>query len=189
MSEPRFPVIDPQDMTPEQKAVADRIASGPRGGVRGPFIALLHHPQLANVVQQVGEQLRFNATISEELVEFAILLVSRKWTCQYEWVAHERIARTKTTLPDALIKAVQVGAVPEGMNDDQRVVYDFVVRTLRHGSPANDVYTEAEQRFGRQGVLDLIAICGYYSLLAMVLNTAELALPEGTLPPLRALQI
>lgn len=114
--------------------------------------------------------------------------------CVVSWQGVGSIYRAKELLramqlPDALIKAVQVGAVPEGMNDDQRVVYDFVVRTLRHGSPANDVYTEAEQRFGRQGVLDLIAICGYYSLLAMVLNTAELALPEGTLPPLRALQI
>lgn len=185
MSEPRFPVLDAAEMSPRQKEIADMIASGPRGGLRGPFIALIHHPDLANVVQQVGEQLRFKATIPVELIELAILLVSRHWTCQFEWVAHERLARTNTNLLDDIIRAIQIGAIPAGMTDEQRVVHDFVVRTLKSGSPSNDVYDEAVQRFGRQGVLDLIAICGYYSMLAMLLNTAQIKLPEGTRPPLR----
>ncbi|WP_275559125.1 hypothetical protein [Streptomyces sp. 5-6(2022)] len=150
-------------------------------------MALIHHPDLADVVQQLGEQLRFKSVLPPELFEFAILLVARHWTSQYEWVAHERVARSKTTLPDALIRAVQVGAVPEGMTHEQRVVHDFVVRTMKAGSPDNPVYDEAVALFGRTGVLDLIATCGYYCLIAIVLNTAEIPLPKDVDPPLRTL--
>ena len=34
---PRLPILQPEDMTPAQRAVHDSIATGPRGGVRGPW--------------------------------------------------------------------------------------------------------------------------------------------------------
>lgn len=185
MNDPRFPALDPSAMSPRQKEVSDKIAGGPRGGVRGPFLALIHHPDLADVVQQVGEHLRFKTTLPPALIELAILVVARHWTCQYEWVVHERLARANTELPDGVIRAIQAGSIPDGMSDEQRVVHDFVARTIRSGSPSDMVYDEAALRFGRQGVLDLLAICGYYCMLAMLLNTAQIPLPEGTRPPLR----
>ena len=172
-------------MSPRQKEVVDKIAGGPRGGVRGPFLALIHHPDLADVVQQVGEQLRYKATLPTALIELAILVVARHWTCQFEWFAHDRFARANTDLPDGIIRALQIGAIPDGMTDEQRVVHDFVVRTIKSGAPSDAVYDEAVQLFGRQGVLDLLVTCGYYSMLAMLLNTAQIGLPEGTTPPLR----
>ena len=185
MNEPRFPALAPAAMSPRQKEVADKIAGGPRGGVRGPFLALIHHPDLAEVVQQVGEQLRFKSTLSLALIELAILVVARHWTCQFEWVTHERVARTTTDLPEAIIRAIQSGSIPEPMSDDQRAVHDFVIGTIKHGAPNDAVYDDAVTRFGREGVLELIVICGYYSMLAMLLNTAQLPLPEGTVAPLR----
>jgi 4-carboxymuconolactone decarboxylase len=187
MSQPRFTLPDAADLTPRQREVAEKIAGGPRGGLRGPYVALIHHPDLADVVQQLGEQLRFKSTLPPELFEFAILIIARHWTSQYEWVVHEKVARGKTTLPDALIRAVRVGAIPEDMTHEQRVVHDFVVRTMKVGSPANSVYDEAVELFGRMGVLDLITTCGYYCLIAILLNTAEIPLPDGVEPPLRAL--
>src|SRR6266446_8667719 len=117
MNEPRFPAVAPAAMSPRQKEVADKIAGGPRGGVRGPFLALIHHPDLADVVQQVGEHLRFKATLPPALIELAILVVARHWTCQYEWFAHERLARANSDLPDGIIRALQIGATPDGMTD------------------------------------------------------------------------
>lgn len=174
-------------MDPRQREVAEKISSGPRGGLRGPFVALIHHPDLADVVQQVGEHLRFKSTLSPALTELAILLVARHWTCQYEWYAHERYARANTDLSEAIMQAVRAGVVPDGMTDEQCIVHDFVVRALKHGTPSDDVYDAAVQRFGREGVLDLLVTCGYYTTLAMLLNTAQIALPEGTPPPLREL--
>ncbi|OPX05393.1 carboxymuconolactone decarboxylase family protein [Mycobacterium sp. AT1] len=185
MAPTRFPLIDPDHMTPRQREVADTIAGGPRGGLRGPYLALIHHPELADVVQRMGAHLRFTSALPPALIELTILLVARHWTCQYEWVAHERVARASTDLPDALIRAIQDGRIPEPMTEEQRIVHDFVLRTLHHGEPRGDVYDEAVLRFGRQGVLDLVATCGYYGMVAMLLNTTQVALPEGVAPPLR----
>src|SRR5260370_39877963 len=129
MNEPRFPAVAPAAMSPRQKEVADKIAGGPRGGVRGPFLALIHHPDLAEVVQQVGEQLRFKSTPPLALIQLAILVVARHWTCQFEWVTHEGVARTTTDLRDAIIRAIQLGAVPEPFDDRPRIRPDFVVVT------------------------------------------------------------
>lgn len=185
MSTERFPALTPEQMSPRQKEIADLIAGGPRGGIRGPFIAFMHHPELANLVQQLGEHLRFKSTLPPALIELAILIAARHWTCQYEWFAHERVARTSTDLPDGIIRAIQMGQIPSEMDADQRTVHDFVVGAFKYGAPNDTVHDAMAARFGRQGVLDLLATCGYYSLIAMVLNTARPALPEGTVPPLR----
>ncbi|TMH71714.1 MAG: hypothetical protein E6H57_04685 [Betaproteobacteria bacterium] len=59
MAQPRFPKLTPEAMSPEQREVAAAITAGPRGEVRGPFIALLHNPGIARHLQSLGEQLRW----------------------------------------------------------------------------------------------------------------------------------
>jgi 4-carboxymuconolactone decarboxylase len=183
----RFPALTPEQMSEQQRQVAAEIAAGPRGALRGPFIALIHNPALAGHLQHLGEHLRFQSTLSPALIELAVLVTARHWTCQYEWFAHERIARQTTDLPDAVIRAIAAGATPPRMSTDASAVHAFCIGTLRAGQPDDAVYDTAVQRFGREGVLEIIALCGYYSLLAMVLNTARIPLPEGTQPPLQTL--
>ena len=182
----RFAPVPPESMTPEQKAVADEIAGGPRGGVRGPFIALLHHPALARRVQALGEHLRFGTQFSDTLIEIGVLVTARHWRCQHEWFAHEKLAR-KAGVPDAIIDAIAQGRRPDGMDDAQALVHDFCREVLRDGEPSQGSYDAANARYGGQGVLDLVALCGYYTTLAMVLNTAHMPLPDGASPPLAAL--
>ena len=182
----RFPVIPHDELTADQRAVVDEIASGPRGGVRGPFIALIHNPALTRRVQALGEHLRFGTTFSDDLVEIAVLATARHWTCQNEWVPHAKFARN-AGLSDAVIDAIAAGATPPGLTTDQALVLRFAQETLRAGQPASPTYDAAQARFGRAGVLDLLALCGYYTMLAMVLNTAQLPLPDGVPPPLAPL--
>jgi len=182
VSTDRFPALPDDQMTARQKEVAAKISGGPRGGIRGPFIALLHNPELTDVLEQVGEYLRFRSTISPALIELAILLVARYWTCQYEWFAHERIARTKTDLPDGIIRAIQRNEIPHDMTDQQRIVHDFVIGTFRCGAAPGPVYDEAKAAFGHAGVLDLVALCGYYTTIAFVLNTGQIMPPNGARP-------
>ncbi|HEY0296214.1 MAG TPA: carboxymuconolactone decarboxylase family protein [Bordetella sp.] len=184
MQPQRFPAIDPGHMTARQREVADKIAGGPRGGVKGPFLALLHHPELADRLQQVGEHLRFGTGMPQEVVELVILVTARHWDCQYEWYAHNRLARANTRLDPAVIEAVARDEAPAGMPAELQDAYDFCIEVHRHGQPGDRAYAAVEARFGKQGVLDLLATCGYYSLLAMVLNTARIPLPEGEPPPL-----
>ena len=115
----RFPILTPEEMSPRQKEVSAAIAGGPRGGIRGPFLALIHNPELANRVQQLGEHLRYGNTLSLAHIELIVLTVARHWNCQYEWFAHERIARSTTDLADGIIKALALGQTPPNMTAEQ----------------------------------------------------------------------
>lgn len=187
-SEPRFQIIAPEQMTARQTEVAAAIAGGPRGGIRGPFLALIHHPELADRVQSLGEHLRYGAAISPANIEFVVLIVARHMNCQYEWFAHARIARTTTDLAESIISALQVGQTPGDLTQEQAALYTFCKEQLAHGQASDATYEAAFNYFARAGILDIIAIIGYYSMIAMVLNTSQIPLPEGTEPPLKPLQ-
>src|ERR1700758_4615216 len=93
MAERRFKELTPETMTQEQKSVADAIQAGPRGaGLRGPFNALLRSPDLCDLVQRVGAYVRYATSIPAQLNEMAIIMAGRKWTAQYEFYAHRRLA-------------------------------------------------------------------------------------------------
>ncbi len=183
MSAERFPAVSPEAMSEAQRALAAEIAGGPRGGVRGPFLALLHHPPLAHRIQALGEHLRFGTGLPQALVELVVLVTARRWTCQYEWVAHSRIAR-KEGLAEHIIAAIAEGRRPDPMSEDEALAYDIAMAAHATGDLPDPLFTQAETRFGRAGILDLLALCGYYAMLAMVLNTARPALPDGMAPPL-----
>lgn len=182
----RFPVLADAEMSPEQRAVVAEISAGPRGGVRGPFIALLHHPALAQRIQALGEHLRFGTSFTDDLTEIAVLVTARHWTCQNEWVPHAKMAQ-RAGLSDAIIDAIAQGTPPPALTDDQALVMRFCEETLRQGQPSAPTYDAAQGRFTRAGVLDLLSLCGYYTMLAMILNTAQLPLADGVAPPLAPL--
>lgn len=187
MSTERFPTVPPEAMTDAQRALVAEIAGGPRGGVRGPFLALLHHPPLAHRIQALGEHLRFGTGLPQTLVELVVLVTARRWTCQYEWVAHARIAR-KEGLAEHIIAAIAEGRRPDPMTAEEALVHDIALAAHATGELPDALFAAAEARFGRAAILDLLALCGYYAMLAMVLNTARPALPDGTAPPLAPLQ-
>jgi 4-carboxymuconolactone decarboxylase len=160
--------------------------SGPRQGARGPFNALLRSPEVADRVQKVGEYIRFQSTIPAALNEMAILITGRFWGAQYEYWAHSRLART-AGLGEAIIDAIAQGRRPSVMSDEERAVYDFCTELFRDRAVSDAAFGAAVARFGEQGVIDLIAACGYYSLVSMVLNVDRHPLPAGERPPLQAL--
>lgn len=182
----RLPPIPPERMTEEQKRVAAGIAGGPRGGLRGPFPAMLRSPEVADRFQKVGEYLRFNSSIPAALNELAILVTARAWSAQYEWYAHHLLAM-KAGLPPAIAAAVAEGRRPEGMTEDQRIVHDFCAELHATRFVSDATYAAARDRFGEAGVIDLIAVCGYYVAVAMTLNVAQVPLPPGVPEPLKPL--
>ncbi|NOG70731.1 carboxymuconolactone decarboxylase family protein [Roseicella sp. DB1501] len=173
-------------MTPEQKRVAAGIAAGPRGGLRGPFPAMLRSPEVAERFQKLGEYLRFNSSIPAALNELAILITAREWTAQYEWYAHHLLAM-KAGLPAAIAEAVAEGRMPDGMDADQEMVWRFCTELHRTRTVSDASYAKVKERFGERGVIDLIAVSGYYVAVAMTLNVAEVPLPPGVPVPLQPL--
>lgn len=180
----RFPKLTPEQMTPAQREVAAEITAGPRGEVRGPFIAWIHHPELARRLQALGEQLRWKSTLPAQLVEFAVLITARRWTCQHEWFMHEKLAR-KAGLDGRIIEAVASKEKPANLSPDEAMVYAFCSDLHASGRASDSAFESVRARFGLEGTLELIALCGYYSLMAMVLNTAGMPLTDNAPPPLK----
>src|SRR5580692_5392467 len=120
----RFPQLTSENMTPEQKKVAEAIMSGPRKNLNGPFNAWLRSPELGDRLQKVGEYIRFKTSLPPRLNEFAILIAARYWTAQYEWYAHYPLAM-KAGLDSKVAADLAAGKKPSSMQDDEKIVYDF----------------------------------------------------------------
>jgi 4-carboxymuconolactone decarboxylase len=181
MTEPRFKTLTPETMTAEQRRVAEAIVKGPRGGMRGPFNALLRSPGLADAAQKLGEHVRFKMTLPAPLRELAILVTARHWTAQYEWYAHNKIAREAGLAP-VICDAIAEGKKPAGMSADEAAVYEFCSELLGTTQMSDSTFARTRERFGEGGVMELTGTCGYYSLVAMVLNVDRQPLPAGAVP-------
>jgi 4-carboxymuconolactone decarboxylase len=180
----RFPTLTPEQMTPDQRKVAAAIMAGPRKSLGGPFNTWLRSPELADKLQQVGEHLRFHSSVPPRLNEFAILLTARAWDADYEWSAHYPLA-LKAGLKPAIAADVAAGKRPAGMASDEAAVYDFVTELRRTHRVSDPTYVAAKAVLGDQGIVDLVALSGYYDLVSMTLNTAQVPAPADgpRLPP------
>ena len=183
MGQDRLPPLPEGSLSPAQKRAAAELASGPRGAVFGPFVPLLRSPDFLSPLQKAGEYLRYKSALPPRLSEFAILIVARHWDQQFEWHIHQPIAE-RAGIPAAHILAVAEGRRPDNMAGDETVVHDFLQELQRNHQVSDATYDRALELFGERGVIDLCGLCGYYSLLAMVLNVARTPLPEGVPPPL-----
>ena len=174
---PRFRPLAAGEMTAAQKKVYDAIASGPRGGVRGPFNALLRSPELADRAQKLGEYLRFDSSLPKPLNELAILVTARYWSAEFEWYAHAQLAEKAGLGPD-LILEIKNRKRPRSMNDDQAAVYDFCNELHENKKVSDAAFQAVLERFGERGVVDLVGVSGYYTLVSMVLNVDRVPVPK-----------
>jgi 4-carboxymuconolactone decarboxylase len=179
----RLAPIPHDQLTPIQQQAAQAIIDGPRGALYGPFVPLLRSPELMEHAQRLGEYLRYRSAIGTRLSELAILVTARHWNQQVEWAIHAPIAAQEGIGAD-VIGAIAHGRRPEGMADDEAVVYGFCVELQRDRQVSDATYAAALARFGEQGVVDLMGLCGYYTLLAMVMNGARTAAPPSPAAPL-----
>ena len=179
----RLAPLEFEDMTPDQRTIAEAIVSGPRGRLRGPFPAWLRSPGLADPAQQLGAYCRYGSSLPPNLSELAIIVTGRHWMAQFEFWAHAPLARDGG-VPEAAIEAIRVGAQPTFTDPAEQLVYDFVTECLRTNRTSDATYQRALDAVGERGILDLVAIVGYYTLVSMTLNVFEVGVPEGEQAPL-----
>ena len=173
----RMPPIPADKMTDAQKkAAADFTAA--RGNLSGPWAVLLRSPELVNRIRPVSDYLRFNSVLSPRLSEFVILITAREWASQYEWNAHYPLA-LKGGLNPEVAKAIAEGRRPAKMAEDEEIAYDFCTELDTNHSVSDATYARALSKFGEQGIVDMVSLHGYYTMIAMVLNTARTPLPPG----------
>jgi 4-carboxymuconolactone decarboxylase len=178
---PRIHLPSPEELDPEQRKVYDKVVAGPRGRLRGPLRAALYNPQLADCWQALGEQLRYRTQLPPALSELAILITARHCRSPFEWDAH-RPEALRSGLPQTLIDALQAGVVPPAMTEAQSAVYRYAAELNRTDSVSDATYQAALHLLGTRALVELTALVGYYTLVAMTLNAHEIPLPEGVPP-------
>jgi len=182
----RMPPIPPEKMTDAQKKAVEEFRAARNAGVSGPFAAMLRSPEVMNRARAMGDYLRYKSVLPPRLSEFAILIASREWTQNYEWDAHYTLAMQGGLHAD-IAAALAEGRRPARMAEDEEILYNLCTE-LHHTKGVSDAtYQRAVAKFGEQGVIDIVGIQGYYTLLAMMMNTARTPLPEGRTPALKPL--
>ncbi len=177
----RMPPIPAAQLTDIQKRAMSEFAAARGGEVSGPFVPLLRSPEVMNRARAMGDYLRFKSVLPPRLSEFLILLTAREWTQQYEWEAHSRLA-LKAGVSTETVDAIAQGRRPDRLTEDEGILYDLSTELQHHKSVSDATYARAVARYGEQGVIDAVGITGYYTLLAMVLNTARTPLAPGRTP-------
>jgi 4-carboxymuconolactone decarboxylase len=185
----RFKPLAESEMTDVQKQAVKDMIGGLRGSFNwdGPNALLLRSPELQSRTQRVGEYLRYKSAISQRLNEFAILITARQWDAQGEWIQHEALA-VKAGIAPATIADLAQGKRPGGMKDDEALVYQFLKELHDTKTVGDATFKAAKEKFGEQGVIDLAAVSGYYTMLAMILGVAGNPVPAGVTAPLKILQ-
>ena len=174
----RMPPIPADKLTDAQKKAIEEFKAARSVDISGPFVAMLRSPEVMNRARAMGDYLRFRSSLPPRLSEFVILLTARRWTQQYEWNAHAPLALKGGLNPD-IVKAIAEGRRPDTLAEDEEIVYTLFDEIQRNQSVGDGTYARAVGKLGEQGVIDVIGIAGYYTMLAMVMNTARTPLPEG----------
>jgi 4-carboxymuconolactone decarboxylase len=174
-----------EQMTPQQRALIDDVLAGPRGSLGGPFNVLLRSPEMGNKLQDFGASMRFLDSMPATLRELAIIVTARHWKSEYEWRVHARAA-AQVGLDAALIRAIRDERRPDSLKRDEAAVYEFSTELLRTHEVSDATFAAARDVLGERGVVDLIALMGYYQTVAMMLNVDRHPLPAGASPELDA---
>lgn len=181
-----MPPLADDEMTEAQAASVAALVEARGYGPRGPWVPLLRSPEVMTRARAMGDYLRYNTSLEPRLSEFLILLTAREWTQQYEWYAHRNIA-LEAGISSEIVGAIAEGRRPDGMAEDHTVLY-AIFSELNHTKHVSEgTYARAIEMFGERGVIDTIGIIGYYTLLAMAMNTARTPTPDDAVTPLASL--
>lgn len=178
----RFHAIPIDSMTPAQRRVRDNILSGPRAGVLKSlpnlFNVWLHSPELCDKAQDLGAFVRLGTSLDKRISELAILCVARQWSCAFEWSHHAPLA-AEYGVSEEVIEAIRTHGKPHFEKTDEAIVYQVCRELFETRGLGDSTFSEAEREFGDAGLVELIAIIGYYTFAAMTLNVFEVPFDEG----------
>jgi len=175
------------ELAPAVKPLADDILKISSAALGGPYNALLRSPEMARRAFDLLDYLRFKTSVDKRLNEFAILIQARIANAQYEWWAHEPIAR-RAGLSDAVMDELKACRRPTTMQPDETLVYDFCVQLTLNHRVSDALWQRAIDTLGEQRVIDLTVLSGTYVMVAMLLNATQVAIPNGAKAPLEELE-
>jgi 4-carboxymuconolactone decarboxylase len=177
-TEMRLKLLSPGEMTEEQKSTYDESIASKRGSPPPPMMAWLNSPEMAKHATRLGAILRYDTSFPAKLSEIAILVTARHWTSHYEWFAHKRLALAGGMDP-AIIEDIRQRRTPKFDDPKAQMIYDLA-KSLHEGHGVTQgLYDDAVKLIGERGIVEIIGLCGYYTMVSMTLNTFEFELPAG----------
>jgi 4-carboxymuconolactone decarboxylase len=179
----RIELTPEAERTPEEQAVCAEAVAGLRGRVPAPMIAWLRNPELARRGQRLGELLRYQTSLEPRLSELAILMTARFWDSHYEWTAHKREG-LKAGMDPAVIEAIAARREPALRDEAERAIHAVATSLFETRRVPDALYRRGVAALGERGMVELVGLLGYYSFVAMTLNTFELGLPDAFAPEL-----
>ena len=177
----RVPDLDPEQLSAEQRRVYGDIAGARSGTVRGPFAIWLRNPEVADAMNKAGNAVRLHGKLDKRLFELMVLLIARYWTAQYEWFAHAGAA-LKAGIAADIVEDIRNGRKPTFEAGDERLVYDLVGELNETKAVSQATYDRALAALGLDLLIELTTAAGFYTMVAMVLNTFEAPVPGGEQP-------
>jgi 4-carboxymuconolactone decarboxylase len=180
----RFARLSIDTVSDEQRVLAEQIVKVSSIGLTGPYSPLLRSPVLGQRMFDLLRYLRWNTSLPLRLNELAILIVGRIWSSQVEWFAHEPLA-LKAGLRAPIVEDLRANRRPQGMQDDEAVVYDFIHELYRTHELSDDTFARARRVLGEQQVVDLTALAGTYVTVAMLIAMSGETIPDGKPLPLQ----
>ncbi len=179
----RLPQLSVEQLTPQQKPLADDILRVSSVGLGGPYNALLRSPELGKRMFALLDYLRFNTSVPRRLNEFAILVQARLWTSQVEWLAHYPLA-LREGVAEATLADLKAGRRPASMKADEAAVYDLCMEVSTTHTVGDATYRRAAAVLNEQQLVDLLTLSGTYATLAMTMNAFAQDVPAGAAAPL-----
>src|ERR1022692_529110 len=184
----RLPYLRYDDLDADGQRVWDGVVGSrggelvnAEGGLIGPFNAFVHAPGVGRRLSSLGGKLRYETSIERRLSELAIITVGARWKAEFEWWAHARMAR-EHGLPDLVVEAIGGGEDPPFESDDERTVYAVASQLTGAGQLDQAAYDAAHRLLGDAGLVELVSLCGYYTLISYLLNAFAVPLPAGATP-------
>ncbi|MFZ5929949.1 MAG: carboxymuconolactone decarboxylase family protein [Pseudomonadota bacterium] len=188
----RLALLAPDALNDAQRKIFDAITSGPRmkttgsnigvkldapTGLPGPFNAWMYSPVIGNLAQELGAALRFSNSLPNNLLEIAVIMIGKHWSAQFEFWAHAKLAR-QAGVPDAAIEAIRIGAEPVFEKPEETQIYLFAREFIETKRISDKTYAATRALVGEQGLVDLVTLMGYYTMVSMTLNCFQVPLPE-----------
>jgi 4-carboxymuconolactone decarboxylase len=160
-----------EELAPDGQKVFDAIAQS-RGVVGGPWLALLHSPEMAQRTMHLGSYVRFESTLDHKVIEFTALVAARELDCKHEWAAHVNHAQ-KAGVPIETIRMVHQKKGAETFSSEEAQIISFVREMVHTHRVSEPTFQAIFNRFGERGMVELAATIGYYAMLACTLNTFD----------------
>lgn len=165
-----------------ERMVARRKTQG--AGFGGPYAALMNHPRLCEKIEDLGYFLKFEGRLPRDVYQFVVLCVARKTGADFEWIDHVKHAE-EAGVPQEVISALQRGGDPRRIaNDPYGLVAQLLSATMEWKSVPEALQNNVIQRFGVEGLVELVVLSGFYQMFSAVNQGFDVAPPEGAPKPI-----